>query len=63
MFMASEKNHFVNYIKGRVMPQKKLAKCLVVRHWKSRRKCSQLLSSSRHKQQTEEEKEYGVDAK
>jgi hypothetical protein len=42
------------------MPEK-LTKCLVMRHWKSRRKCSQPLSSSRHKQQTEEE-EYGVDA-
>jgi hypothetical protein len=55
------KNHFMNYIKGRVMPEK-LIKCLVVRHWKPRRKCSQLLSSSRHKQQAEEERKYGVDA-
>jgi hypothetical protein len=44
------------------MHRKKLTKCLVVRHWKPRRKCTRLLSSSRHKQLTEVEKEDGVDA-
>jgi hypothetical protein len=44
------------------MPEEQLTKCLVVRHWKSRRKCTQPLSSTWHKQQTKEKKKYGVDA-